>query len=55
MRKNFLSKSALTLATVTLLSVTAPSISADTTSDLENVNTEIAVAQQKLGVTQNYN
>ncbi len=52
MRKNFLSKSALTLATVTLLSVTAPSISADTTSDLENVNTEIAAAQQKLKAAQ---
>lgn len=52
MAKNFLSKSALTLATITLMSVAAPSVSADTTSDLKNVNTEIATAKQKLTTAQ---
>lgn len=48
MKKNFLSKSALVLATVTLMSVVAPSVSADTTDDLNQVNSEITVAQKKL-------
>lgn len=52
MAKNFLSKSAITLATITLMSVAAPSVSADTTSDLKNVNTEIATAKQKLTTAQ---
>ncbi|GKS80649.1 hypothetical protein LPAF129_03340 [Ligilactobacillus pabuli] len=52
MKKNFISKSAIVLATVTLMSVVAPSISADTTSDLNQVNTELAAAKQKMSAAE---
>lgn len=52
MKKNLLSQCAIVLATVTTMSVVAPAVSADTASDLNDVNTEIAATKKKIADSQ---
>ncbi|GBG95261.1 secreted cell wall DL-endopeptidase [Ligilactobacillus salitolerans] len=52
MKKNLLSQCAIFLAAVTTLSVAGTSVSADTVSDLNQVNEQITAAKQKLDAAQ---
>ncbi len=52
MKNNILSHCALVLATITTLGVVSPVVSADTTSELNQVTTEISTTKQKISDTQ---
>ncbi|GEN48266.1 CHAP domain-containing protein [Ligilactobacillus pobuzihii] len=52
MKRNLLSQCAIVLATVTTMSVVAPSVSANTASDLNDVNTEIKDTKAKIAASQ---
>ncbi|MBN7274107.1 CHAP domain-containing protein [Ligilactobacillus pobuzihii] len=52
MKRNLLSQCAIVLATVTTMSVVAPSVSANTASDLDDVNTEIKDTKAKIAASQ---